>query len=1036
MPITRHFLNWDRSILEAAGDFLMAQAGDDLLDLSDWLVIVPTRNAGRRLREVLAHLADEQGKGILPPQVVPPEFLLSLISEPRKGHTAKPEESLLAWTNTLLKAKLRSYGNLFPVEPVAQDFQWAMGTAQGLTELRRTLGESGLEIEDVLNLVRRDLEEMDRWRELARLEKGFKQQLAKQNLIDVQTVRKLQASSPEMPEGISRIAIIGTPDPVPLTLKVLRTLSDQIPTEVLIFAPDAMADHFDELGRPTHDWADRPIEIPDFQDVVTVLPDSMAQAEAAADLAARYAEPCQSITLGVMDEEIAGALERHLTSREIPSYNPQGSKLQSQGIVHFFCCLRDLMKERSVAAFVELLRCPDYDAWLSSRIILWNTANVFEHFDKLCQKHLPQDLRALRHFLKLGKVDVTLAQLSALDETDALLTRLEKKPLAVTLPEILHEIFSQREIEAGGTEETLLRIAGDRVAPLMETLSGPLGRQAKLTHGEQLDFIIHFLKSEAIYDERDSKAVELLGWLELLWDDAPHLAMTGFNDGFVPEAIIGDIYLPEQLRCCLSEVVDLTTNDRRYARDVYLLEALLNWRRHGGRVDVLLGKHTREGDPLRPSRLLFRCAEEELPARAEYLFSEVENKQPNLPWAPGFLLKPSGLQMTSEQTLVNLPVTAFRDYLSSPLRFYLRHIEKMDNIEGDKVEMGVMDFGNFCHEVLLRFGREDAVRNSVNEAEIKDFLFAEADRLAIEWFGYDPALPVQLQLTSAKQRLSGVARVQARDRQAGWVIEQAEYRLSRDGADWTIGDVIIRGTVDRIDRNEKTNEVRILDYKTSDKADDPLRVHMVRVTSATNRDWLPAYAEFAISDKDYRWKDLQLPLYRLGLRELYGEEIRCGYFNLPKSHADTDIALWRELGPAHDEAALTCAQGVIEDVMSGKFWPPGRMGGRFDDYALVHLNMPERTIDPANLHEVERVEGEPSPKEEVAPEVGQRNWRIAKMLVTEGDWVEEGEEIVELDADGNQVCVIQATQSGFVDEICVKPGDPMKPHQTVFLRLR
>ncbi len=1033
MPCTRHFLSWEQSLLEAAGAHLMRHAGDDLLDLSEWLVIVPTRNAGRRLREVLAHLADERGKGILPPQVVPPEYLLSLVSEPVKGHTAKPEESLLAWTQTLQKANLRKFSHLFPIEPVAQDFRWALGTAQGLIELRRTLGESGLEIEDVLNLVRRDMEEVERWRELGRLERNFKQILGRQNLLDLQSIRKTRSSSPDMPQGISRIAMIGTPDPVPLALKVLEQLSEKFPTDVLVYAPESMSDQFDEWGRPKVEWAQQAVELPDFEKRVRVLPNSMAQAEAAAAEVFRYEVPCQSITVGVMDEEIGSALERHLKVRHVSSYNPQGSKLQSQGIVHFFRCLRDLMQERSVRAFLELLRCPDYDAWLSSRIILWNTANVFEHFDKLYQKHLPQDLSSLRHFLKLGKVEVTLSQTSALDETESLLARLEKKPLAVTLPELLHEIFSMRDVEAGSQEEKILRLAGDRITPLLEVLAGPLGKQVKLSHAEQLDFVIQFLKSETIYDERDAEAVELLGWLELLWDDAPHLALAGFNDGMVPEAIIGDIYLPEHLRVCLSQVIDFSTNERRYARDVYYFSALLNWRQRGGRVDVMLGKHTREGDPLRPSRLLFRCREEELAQRAEWLFKDVPSTEANLPWTPGFLLKPRGQQVSDDITLVKLHVTAFRDYLASPFRFYLRHIEKMRGIEGDKLEMEANDFGNFCHEVLRRFGRNEEIRGSSQESEIRDYFLEEADKLSVEWFGKDPSLPVRMQLESAKQRLVGAARIQAETREEGWLIEQAEFRLG-DGR-WTIGEVEIHGTVDRIERNEKTGQVRLLDYKTADRQLDPYQGHMVRVTSATNRDWLPEYAEFELGDKPYRWTDLQLPLYRLGLRSEYGNDIACGYFNLPKSASESGISMWTQLCEAHDDAALICAQGVIQDVMRGKFWPPGRMGGRMDDYAMVHLNLPERTIDPVNLHQAERVDS-PPPKEEIAPEVGHRNWRISRMLVGEGDWVEEGDELVELDADGNQVCVLQATQSGIVEEICVKPGDPMKPHQTVFLRLR
>lgn len=42
--------------------------------------------------------------------------------------------------------------------------------------------------------------------------------------------------------------------------------------------------------------------------------------------------------------------------------------------------------------------------------------------------------------------------------------------------------------------------------------------------------------------ERPAGALDLLGWLELLWEDAPHLVVAGVNDGNVPEATVGDVF--------------------------------------------------------------------------------------------------------------------------------------------------------------------------------------------------------------------------------------------------------------------------------------------------------------------------------------------------------------------------------------------------------------------------------------------------------------------------------------------------------------
>ena len=940
MPSTRHFLGWDRPILELAGERLLQRTSGSLLDLSDLLVIVPTQNSGRRLREVLAHFAAEKGKGILPPHVVPPEYLLSLISEPESGNVATPEEAVLAWIQVLLKANLQKYRALFPVEPVSQDFRWALGTAQALMELRRTLAEAGLEMADVPTLAGEELQELDRWLELARLEANFKQALKRQDCFDLGTIRKQNADSPILPPEVTEIWVIATPDPVPLTLRVLQRLSEELPMEVMVFAPEDLADDFDRWGRPKPEiWRERVIDIPRVEEMVHVLANSHAQADAAANFAQNYHEPAQSITIGLLDEEVSPGLERRLSAAGIPTFNPQGISLKTQGILHFFRSFVALLRERSYSAFIELLRSPDYLAYLSAKVIFWDTPRVFECFDKLYQKHLPQDLRSLRHFIELGKIEVTLEQITALNETERILTMIETKPFHVVFPELLNEIFSTRPLPRDTNLHRVLRAASDRLTPVMDAVIGPFGRASKLKAAEKIDLFLHFLQTEVLYAERDPNSVELLGWLELLWDDAPHLALTGFNDALVPEAIVGDSYLPESLRVTLASRVPFHTNEERYARDAYLFQAMLKSRE---RVDIMLGKRSLKGDPLRPSRLLFRCPDDELAQRCDALFKEVESDEANLPWTPGFLLKPRALPEEFE-TLESLAVTGFRDYLQSPLHFYFRHIEKMRRIDGEKQELDAAGFGTFCHEVLRRFGTDRQIRDSRDYREIRAYFENEADNLALLWFGKEHSLPLQIQLRSAKQRLRAAAEVQAREREDGWRIEDAEIQLGSEN--WLVSGVMIKGMVDRVDIHERTGAIRVLDYKTADNPVQPAMAHVSKITATTNRDWLPEYACFDYNDLQYRWQDLQLPLYRIGLDMKHDHDIVCGYFNLPKAVGDTGIHVWDHLCGIHDDAAIRCAEGVIQDVQSGKFWPHANVG-RWDDFAALHLSAPDKTIDP------------------------------------------------------------------------------------------
>jgi ATP-dependent helicase/nuclease subunit B len=117
---------------------------------------------------------------------------------------------------------------------------------------------------------------------------------------------------------------------------------------------------------------------------------------------------------------------------------------------------------------------------------------------------------------------------------------------------------------------------------------------------------------ERIPEKREPDSLDLQGWLEVLWEDSPHLIITGMNEGSIPDRIAVDIILPDSMRSKLG----LRNNETILARDNYIFNAALNWRNSCGRVDLILGKESLEGTPLRPSRLLFQCDDSELPDRA------------------------------------------------------------------------------------------------------------------------------------------------------------------------------------------------------------------------------------------------------------------------------------------------------------------------------------------------------------------------------------------------------------------------------------
>jgi ATP-dependent helicase/nuclease subunit B len=453
----------------------------------------------------------------------------------------------------------------------------------------------------------------------------------------------------------------------------------------------------------------------------------------------------------------------------------------------------------------------------------------------------------------------------------------------------------------------------------------------------------------------------------------------------VPEAVVGDAFLPESLR----EQLGLKTNATRFARDAYLLAALAACRRgdsvggrererveippqgvpgwsglspsrservedntlhqgptasesdspvaasvsewKSGRLDLLVGKVSAMGDPLRPSRLLLLCDDALLPARVRFLFRGIESSRPSLPWRRAWTLRPRPLA----RPLESLNVTAFRDYLACPFRFYLKHGLRMEAVDPEKTELDARDFGNLCHAALQTLGEDRALRECTDEKILREALLDRLETTVRARYGGLLTLPLVVQLESARQRLRKAAGVQARERAEGWMIERVEWKFPAAPA-LVFAGLAVRGKIDRIDRHEGTGSVRVLDYKTSDQPATPCDAHCRRLRRDGADDARPAWARFTIGDRELVWTDLQLPLYLHALQVERGGfaasgPVQCGYFNLPKAAGETAVALWDDYSVEWQEAARRCAEGVAAAVAAGEFWPPAERSAREDE---------------------------------------------------------------------------------------------------------
>jgi ATP-dependent helicase/nuclease subunit B len=183
---------------------------------------------------------------------------------------------------------LEDHRQLFPVDPVARNFTWALKTANDLLQVRETLNENGLSLGDAARMLENSEMEPERWRDLAKLERECVRATEANGFIDWQVARRRAASTGTLPESVKRIVIAGVLDPSVLAIQALERHSQRIPVEVLIFAPEAThSGFFDLWGRPVADaWLAQPIHIPTPESTIHQGSSPAEQAAAAMEILA------------------------------------------------------------------------------------------------------------------------------------------------------------------------------------------------------------------------------------------------------------------------------------------------------------------------------------------------------------------------------------------------------------------------------------------------------------------------------------------------------------------------------------------------------------------------------------------------------------------------------------------------------------------------------------------------------------------------------------------------------------------------------
>ena len=929
------YLPWDKPLLTSASEWLLAGESGATADLSATLLLLPTRQAGRRLREALATEMAKRGGGLFPPHTATPALMLT--GDEVDDTVADTVACHWHWVNVLQGGALGRYSTLFPRLPSMVDFNWCRLMARSLHELRSTLVDAGCDCTAVAESEHVDAEQF-RWRDLAKLESTYRASLAKAGMRDPHDAKRAAAAEPMLPKGIRRVVLMGVTDLSPLVQSALGQAAGQgVAVESVVFGPAGGESLFDDWGRPVPErWVKR--ELPLANGQLHPSLDERTQARDVANWLTRYKKNVyETVGVGTADPKVIPHLERELGEAGIRHFDPAGQPVRCTSLHSFLQALLAVLQNPTFGNADALLRLPDAWGWLVQQDESIQPTALLHGLDELRLKHLPADLAAAveLEFVKQReeeKIGFRIMARSALRLLQRALGELAGEPLSVGLAGFLKTAYADREFDSTKPKgESSI----EAVAKLNERLTGldaavPSG--AKRNAAAELALVLDDLGRESLFPERPADTIDLHGWLELAWEDAPHLLVTGANEGLLPESIHGDRFLPERIRAPLG----LRTNGDRLARDAWLVELLVNSRGEGGRMDFYVGRQSCNGDPLKPSRLLFRCPDEQLPDRVVHLFAKLPVDVQPPSWS-----SPWKLTTGEVKPVETLGVTSIATYLGCPYRFYLRHVLGMEALDLEQRELDARGFGSLVHHVLDAYGMDVEARQTGDAELIQKYFVAELGRQVEQQFGKRLSLPLTVQCEIARKRLMLVAIEQAKARQEGWEIIGTERAFGE-----TLDGMLISGRIDRIEKNANTGDLRVLDYKTSNKAKPPADAHWGRFNEERDGEVVPEYARFLLKDKPHRWKNLQLPLYAWALEQEFGAAISLGYFNIPEVGVDVGISLLEPCDRELSHSAMACAKGVVADVKAGRFWPPSPKPD-YDDFKGILFGQAMKTaIEP------------------------------------------------------------------------------------------
>ncbi|MCC6580577.1 MAG: PD-(D/E)XK nuclease family protein [Phycisphaeraceae bacterium] len=921
MSIQRDFLGWDGPFLERAARWLLNHFG--ATSLGEVTVVTPGSRSGRGL---LHHLATQgAGASLAPPQVVTVGRLPELLYE--ADATLAPADPLLVElvaAEAIRRVSPEARRVLLAKDPDEHDVTRWLATAREWLSIRHELAAANLTAEDVARRCEQELDDRQspRWRGLAEIDALRRNMLDERGWRDPQDAR-LEAVARQQCHTAGPVVLCAMLELGEQIKAMLRQLNT--PVIALIHAPAGEAEMFDDLGCLREEaWSSRSLSLPRGMLHVVDGPDDQAKQVVACleELGESEALTTSDVTVAGGDAAMLPTLARAMDLSGVPARMPSRGMATQAPPAEALALIAAWLDGQRTEDLASLLRHPDVERAVRQSLggICPLTA-MDDHVTRSLPGTMPLETGNIADPANIV-TRIRAAATALLPPQAAGLKPLHDwaQPMADMLARLYGSHELRRHVEPDETLIHALELFGETLQCLHQLQkAGDLS--PRVTLAQAIRLVLASLSGQELPGESDDPAVEVLGWLETYLDESPILIVTGLNEGVLPQATKADPLLPDGKR----QQLGLAHDGRRYARDLAMLTTMLHSRRH---VRLIAGRRSRDGDPLTPSRLLLAGDDAEV-AQVVMRFTDttpVPAASLQLLHAGDHVRLKLPLPKPPDKPIDDLSVTAFRDYLACPYRFYLKHVLKLRMLNDRATELSGADFGNCAHQVMQDFAGGELVRGEDPE-RIAAFLDDRLDKLVREKYGKTPRAAIIIQREQLRWRLHSLAHWQARQSREGWriVTERAETelraRLMVDGQPFDI-----HGRIDRIDRHDE-HGYRILDYKTADTKAVPEKTHR------------------KAGDHGKEWIDLQLPLYRKLAEGIISDgPVTLGYVAIPRKIGEVGLvkADWDA-----DELsqAMSKAEKVIRKIRAGTFWPPREPLEYDDGLGVVCLDTARQRVE-------------------------------------------------------------------------------------------